>query len=133
MQPIFFFRADTVSSLIEILSRDHSDQSKVVLRLLKIILQCKNPNDILSKFSNDTDTQQTLESKKTKEKERHTKEEDYDTKEEDMLETNLHSDHSVTIDELESAFNNQNLNTHRNEYPIFSLFNHMHTSINHLN
>ena len=58
MQRVFHFRTDTISVLINVLATDHSDQSRVLLRLLKIILKCRNPEDILSKLSPNTDTPQ---------------------------------------------------------------------------
>lgn len=117
MQRVFYFRADTVSKLINALATDHSDQSKVLLRLLKIILKCRNPDDILSKLS--LITQQVNENATPPQTEERKPEE---TNEDNVSETNLHTDHTVTVGELESAFESQISNTHRDEYSVSSIF-----------
>ena len=142
MQPVFHFRTDTVSNLLYVLMKDQSDQSKVLIRLLKMILKCKNINDILSNLSTNTNTQETVtstsrpetnnslkdvethETKQGNTRTHETKQENTETKDTDTSDNNLYSDHTVTISELESAFENEFANMHRNEHSIKSLFYH---------
>ena len=128
MQRVFHFRTDTISNLINVLATDHSDQSKVLLRLLKIILKCRNPEDILSKLSPNTDTPQqttnTTSYAQTDEIKPEKTIENVETDPENISDINLHTDHTVTVAELESAFEGQFSNTHRDEHSISSIFHH---------
>ena len=132
MQHVFHFRTDTIYNLMNILATDHSDQSKVMLRLLKIILKCRNPDDILSKLLPNTDTQQPTNTTTDQIKPEETIETNVETNKEDMSEINLHTDHTVTLSELESAFESQFSNTHRDEHSISSIFHHYNYGMQYL-
>jgi hypothetical protein len=136
MQRVFHFRTDTISDLINVLATDHSDQSRVLLRLLKIILKCRNPEDILSKLSPNTDTPQpttnTTSYAQTDEIKPEQTIENVETDEERISDTNLHTDHTVTVAELESAFESQSSNTHRDEHSISSIFHQYNYAIHNI-
>lgn len=138
MQPVFHFRTDSVSNLLNVLLRDDSDQSKVLLRLLKIILKCKNPNDILWNLSTKTNTQGTViktcppqtNNPKPDTNTHETKQEEMETNNTDASDQNLHDNHAVTIQELESAFEDKSAIMHRDEQSIsrcLYYYDSMHT------
>lgn len=128
MQRVFHFRTDTIYNLTNVLATDHSDQSRVLLRLLRIILKCRNPEDILSNLSPIRDTPQPTTNNtpyaQTDEIKSEKTIENVETDEEDISDPNIHTNHTVTVAELESAFDSQLSNTHRYEHSISSIFHH---------